>query len=473
MSQNIYTARGLYTSPEKIGSTRSRVTNGSLDLSKLAVDAHRSLLTIAGEIPSLSNLVSLPDGVSLETLFRSSPSNFQKRILLDPVTVEAIHGISSLSPELDDWHRRVASPCASQVIDVSPDAARHQLGGLILILILKKSSDWTGEISLLSDLYGRVRFPSTSFNIELKTEEGVLAKEVVTIKLDDRSAFFQMQNDPQPFLVLDRDDFLGGLSGKQPIRANLPGEPHPTIEPRLHFPKRFTEIEVFYDLIHSQETSTRQNPSAELIQSLLSSIRLNSPHIANEFQQFIRTIRGFEIAGSESGIIQSFSDPELPGVMGLNISYDDSGSPLLAPFAFCWFGHELAHTINYLVQNIAYHRGWQFFTNGEDKSPVIERYGRSLSMRTIFQLPYVHFYEWELLINFIEKGFAGLPWIIEGEPIEIGDDLQKEIEESFDVISDCIQLTPLGQSAMQHFQRQFHNYRSRWSKLLGVANAVV
>ena len=121
-------------------------------------------------------------------------------------------------------------------------------------------------------------------------------------------------------------------------------------------------------------------------------------------------MRGWELPAAGYGTIQSFSDPTLPRVMAINISYGPGDEPRLCPFCFTWLGHELGHTKSYLIETILHVRGESLTTNQSDYTDVLPRYGRALSLRTVLQVPYTHLYEWTLLMDFVEGAFAGLPW---------------------------------------------------------------
>jgi hypothetical protein len=72
----------------------------------------------------------------------------------------------------------------------------------------------------------------------------------------------------------------------------------------------------------------------------------------------------------------------------------------------------------------------------------IPRYRRALSVRTLFQVPYVHLYERALLTDFFEAGFRGLPWRVSADVAAIGDDLAAEIREAFALIIRSRSLLP-------------------------------
>ena len=46
-----------------------------------------------------------------------------------------------------------------------------------------------------------------------------------------------------------------------------------------------------------------------------------SPEMYEEFCQYIRSVRGFEIEQFEGKVIGSFSDPTQPGVMNMNVTF--------------------------------------------------------------------------------------------------------------------------------------------------------
>ena len=99
---------------------------------------------------------------------------------------------------------------------------------------------------------------------------------------------------------------------------------------------------------------------------VVAAIRHDSPAVYREFRTYIRTIRGFEFPRAAS--VASFSDPTLPGVMGLSVAYTEQGEPCLDPFCFTWFGHEMGHTKDYLCDTILHSRGESLVTNGCDWS---------------------------------------------------------------------------------------------------------
>ena len=83
-------------------------------------------------------------------------------------------------------------------------------------------------------------------------------------------------------------------------------------------------------------------------------------------------------------------------------------------------------------------------------------------VRTLFQVPYVHLFEWWLLILFMERGFAGLPWRMFDDALAVGDDLDDEIEESFDLIRQYARLTPTGKEVVAHLRQMVAEAGARW-----------
>ena len=111
-------------------------------------------------------------------------------------------------------------------------------------------------------------------------------------------------------------------------------------------------------------------------------------------------MRGWELPAAAYGTIQSFSDPTLPRVMGINVPYGPGDEPRISPLCFTWLGHELGHSKSYLIETILHVRGEALTTNQTDHTNILTRYGRAFSLRTVLQVPYTHLYEWTLLMDF-------------------------------------------------------------------------
>jgi hypothetical protein len=151
--------------------------------------------------------------------------------------------------------------------------------------------------------------------------------------------------------------------------------------------------------------------------------------------------------------------------MSISVAYTESDEPCIDPFCFTWFGHEMGHTKDYLCDTILYSRGESLVTNGCDWSRPIPRYGRPLAVRTLIQLPYVHLYEWELLMDFFKSDFHGLPWRISDGAGAVGNGFAAELEESFDFIDTWADLTPIGVAAVEHFHELVDKAKDRWLSL--------
>ena len=77
-------------------------------------------------------------------------------------------------------------------------------------------------------------------------------------------------------------------------------------------------------------------------------------------------------------------------------------------------------------------------------TPKIHRYGRRLPVRTLVQIPYVHLYEWELLMDAYEMGLQQLPWVNQQDPVAVVEEIRAEIADGFQLIDQHANLTPLG-----------------------------
>jgi hypothetical protein len=260
-----------------------------------------------------------------------------------------------------------------------------------------------------------------------------------------------------------REDCLNMLLGNSDwVEPHHLKCPNPHWRPRWQRASPLLHSTINYDPIGFQDLDGHAAQTGGLIEHVLAAIRRNSPVVYHELRAFIHTVRGFELPATNHGVVASFSDPTLPGIMGINISYTEQDEPCSDKCCFTWFGHELGHTKDYLIDNALYARGQSFLLNAADQTKVLSRYGRSLSVRTLFQVPYVHLYEWSLLMDFWEGGFSGLPWRVSVDAGDLGDDLAAEIAEAFALIEEQVRLTPLGLAALQHFHRLFERTEARW-----------
>ena len=115
-----------------------------------------------------------------------------------------------------------------------------------------------------------------------------------------------------------------------------------------------------------------------------------------------------------------------------------------------------------MCDSVLYGCGRPLVLNPSDMTEPIPRYGRPLAVRTLFQVPYVHLYEWALLMDFWEAGFRGLPWPAPVGAATVGDDLAAEIKEAFALIRERAKLTPLGEAALRHFRELYGLALARW-----------
>jgi hypothetical protein len=122
----------------------------------------------------------------------------------------------------------------------------------------------------------------------------------------------------------------------------------------------------------------------------------------------------------------------------------------------------LGHTKSYLIDSVLYEGGLSTTDNPAELVGPIPRYGRSLAVRTLFQIPYVHLYEWVLLMDFRAAGFRGLPWRVPGDAVAVGEDIAAEIREAFGLIRGSVRLTPAGAGALAHFRHLYAMAATRW-----------
>jgi hypothetical protein len=252
---------------------------------------------------------------------------------------------------------------------------------------------------------------------------------VVTLALEHQQACWRLEDSREiPFLIMSRDDCLRMIIvSADPLERRLLQFPNPHVKARLQCASRLGHSKIRYDPIGFQDFQARAGLTGGLVERLIAAIRRNGPAVYQELRTFMHAVREFEWPTSAHGVIGSFSDPTLPGVMGINISYTPQHEPCVDPFCFTWFGHELGHTKHYLIDTILYGEGLALVRNPVERTEPIPRYGRPLSVRTLFQVPYVHLYEWALLMDFWEAGSRGLPWRVPGAVGAVGEDLAAEI----------------------------------------------
>ena len=449
----------LFAEPGRAGSS----TRGLLNE---AARAHARLLV------SASSNHHHPGGCALGALidFIQGPAEEQsKRRLLDhPMLIEALHRLAAGCPDLDRWDRAVAA--RDQAIEPAEaiDIGRAMLGNVALPLLLRNSSAWCGELELCTDTTARLQFPFCDWSIALRAEtdldQDAVFRRTLRVTLDGERALWRLRDtDDPPLLVMSRCACLRMLVDNDPQLDLCDMDfPHPAIRPRLHCATRLGNSGILYDAAVFEDFSSHAGITGAIVQALLEAIRQNAPGIYRELCAYIATIRGFELPPAETGQIGSFSTPVSPGVIGFNVPYTAQHEPRLDPFCFSWLGHELGHTKHYLIDDVAYSRGWVFLINPGDATDTIPRYARPFPVRTLFQMPYVHLYELCLLMDFVDAHFRGLPWQISGDSIAFGEDLIAEIREAFELIGQYARLTATGETVLAHFRNLLVLALRRW-----------
>jgi hypothetical protein len=428
-------------------------------LSRAAADATQSR-SATGELPAtlLSHVNRLPTRAA------------RQRFLLDPAFIESLHAAAAISPSLAAWHTSIAEPSIATVCPATTPEHADRLGNSLLALRLREDPTWQGGLGLLTDHFGRLRFPLSDWSIELiRRDSGphsVLADESVTANVTRHSLRLSLAgNEAETVVAVPRNDLLRMLIGND---GALDGRnivyPSQSTTARLHFAGRIPGWGVRYDPM------TFANPAhagltGGLASVLMKAIRINMPDIAGELDRLLVTLRGWELPPAAYGTIQSFSDPTLPRVMSLNVSYADDGAEQIDPFCFTWFGHELGHTKSYLIETILHVLGYSLMPNHGDYTDFVTRYNRRLPIRTLLQIPYTHLYEWALLIAALENDFAALPWLVDGDAIAFGDDLRAEIEEAFDRMNDEVHPTVCGHAVLARLWALSKETSAQWQRL--------
>ena len=355
------------------------------------------------------------------------------------------------------------------------------LGAFLLPLVLRDRPQVCGRFALRTDLLGRIAFPDTDWRLEFRarrdgsklteekstndvtTNDQVLSRELILLYLDPLNACFYREDGAKPCLTIPRECLMRLLANQSTgiaYEAN-----HPEVAVKLSRTTRFAKTPIRYDPAYFANT-TSDTPSlvGGVIERILAAIAEFSPSLHSDFCTYVHSVRGYEIPPRDGQIIGSFSDPTQPGVMNMNITFDGD-EPLLDPNCFTWFGHELAHTKNYLIDSVAFQNDLAFVRNRRDRTPKISRYGRSFPIRTLVQIPYVHMYEWDLLMDAYQSGLHGLPWVNTDDPTDLVDDIRAEIADGFHFISRYADLTELGEAALAHQEELYRECKRRWSRL--------
>ena len=369
-----------------------------------------------------------------------------------------------------NWHRAVADPSIASVCPPADAESAYRLGNSLLPLLLRDDPRWVGRIALRTDVYGRLRFPLSDWNLVLCGAEGpscVLSDELVYASLTRHDVRLSIGgSDERELLSMPRDEWLRAIVGNDP---QLDGRrirfAKSDVTTRLQFAGAIPGWRVRYEPVTFCDDQGHSALTGGVVTAILNAIARHSPAIRSEFHSLMSVVRGWELLAADYGTIQSFSDPTLPRVMGINVTYAADHEPQICPLCFTWFGHELGHTKSYLIETILHVRGEALTTNQFEYTDVIERYGRPLSFRTLLQVPYTHLYEWTLLMDFLDGRFSGLPWEITDDPIAFGNDIHSEIVEAFNRIERGSQLTPCGAAAMSRLHGLCSEALVRWQAL--------
>jgi hypothetical protein len=436
-----------------------------------AAACHRRLL--------LGAAARIPDGPGevldalLGTLADAACPRRARALLNHPLLVDALHALAPEDPDLRAWDEATCPPDPDGPAFAPAAHGRARLNNVAWPLLLRRAPGWCGRVELGADALGFVRFPTSDWSVWLRTTSpesaGLLAHAVVAVAADPERVSWSLAEEPSnPFLVLGRRDcgrlVVAGDPGLSPDRLEFP---HPTIRPRLLHATPLDDSGLRYEPAGFDDAGLAAHAglTGALVQAILGAIGRNAPAIHAETGLYLRAIRGFELPSGPGGSVASFSTPNLPGILNLNVAYSPDDQPLLSPFCFTWIGHELGHTKHYLIDDAALEVGWRFVRNPGDRTGPLPRYGRSLAVRTLFQIPYVHLYELALLAAFLERGFAGLPWDVADDPLAFGDDLAAEIREAFALIDAWADLTPPGEAAVAHLQVLSEPALARWASL--------
>ncbi len=457
-------ARQLFASPGAAGApTRHLLAQAAATHARLLASA----ITMRGQ-----KLAVLRDFIGLY-LHGPASAGEKRQLLDDPEFVEALHALSRASSDLAAWDDNFSAGCdagcdAALIPRALPTCGR--LGNVALALLLRCRPDWCGQIELASDEFGRVHFPFTDWIVVLADDEStghdLFAHQKLILMLTPEHVDWLAGDDRMPLLRMPREWFIRAFIDNRPIETTLGikwtgARPQPRFQQAAHLGRS----EIRFEAITSSRSDNHASLTGAIVETLLAAIEQNAPGIYGQLCQCIRRIRGFELPGCAAGYIESFSVPTSPGIIGFNISYTADGQPRLSPYSFMHLGHELGHTLHYLIEDAAYLHHLQFLENPGEFTPVIPRYGRSLRVRTLFQIPYVHLFEWWLLILFHRANFAGLPGQNFDDTHQIGEDLRSEIEESFDLLAEHARLTPAGRAVVERMRELVKEAGREWREI--------
>lgn len=429
-------------------------------LSRAAADT-RHLKSASGQL--LSEICSL---------VRRVPHRAERdRFLLDPLFIEALHTAAGDSPSLAAWHRRIADPSVAGVWSAASLQGGKQLGNSLLALLLRDDPHWQGNVVMQTDLFGRLRFPQCDWSIALwprfKGRDSVFSQQPITASVTRRDVRLSLPGRPHDeLLVMARQEWLRMIVGNAArLDCRQIVWPQGDVGLRLQFADRIPGWNVAYDPVVRGEGEHHAALTGGLVAAALGAIAQHAPAVAAEFDATMSAVRGWELPSAESGTLQSFSDPTLPRVMGINIAYTADDQPRLCPFCFTWFGHELGHTTSYLIETILHVHGHSLTSCHGHFTQTIPRYGRIVPVRTLLQIPFTHLYEWILMIEFLEGGCSALPWTIADDPFVFADDIRAEVAEAFDLIDREASVSAAGRVAVARLHDLYLEVLERWRRV--------
>ena len=434
-----------------------------------AARAHRGLLArAAGE----AGMTKAPAGSLLEgidSLVGRIPDRAMRdRFLLDPTFIEALHAAAGESPSLAEWHHQIADPSVAGVWSRASFQSASHLGNSLLALLLRDDPHWEGEVVLQTDLYGWLRFPLCDWSMALWSKadgrDAVLSQQPITAHVTRREVRLSLAAQPNDaLLVMGRKEWLRMLiGGAERLECREITWPSGDIGLRFQYASPIPGWNVRYDPVVMGQCDRHAELTGGLVATALAAISQHSPGVASAFNATMSAVRGWELSPATYGTLQSFSDPTLPRVMGINVVYSADDQPQLCPFCFTWFGHELGHTTSYLIETLLHVHGHTLTTSHGQFTEPIPRYGRIMPVRTLLQIPYTHLYEWVLMIDFLEGNFSGLPWRIDEDPFAFAEDVRAEIEEAFDRIARDVTLSAAGELVMARLHELYAAVLERW-----------
>ncbi len=408
--------------------------------------------------------------------------------LSSPNWAEALHAISAHNPVLRKWHEAVATPSINDVAPQAEDDAGY-LGQFLLPLVLHDSPQVCGRFALRTDLLGRIVFPDSDWRIELREQSSqppaassmtsaettddahsgssqrILARELILLYLDPLNACFYREDGSQPCFSMPRTCLMR-LLANQANGIAYDVHQSDTTGVSLSRMSRFDSTPVRYEPAYFIGETPEESAALTggVIDDILHTIAQFAPELHNEFCTYVHAIRGYGIPPLNGQLIGSFSDPTQPGVMSLNVTFEEQ-QPLLEPHCFTWFGHELAHTRSYLVDTVAHQSEMAFVRNRRELTPKISRYDRSFPIRTLVQIPYVHMYEWDLLMDAYQSGYFHSATVEGADPNAIVEEIREEIADGFQFIERYADLTELGQNALEHQKELYRDCKRRWSRI--------